>query len=109
MLLELTLVIDSRQPRLYFWLMDSRDHILRALEISGSQRSLGLIAGVSQPAVCSWLKGVKRPSAISALRIEAATNGEVSRSDLRPDLWPPENNNQLASASPQPPEDSPHD
>lgn len=34
-----------------------------------------------------------------AIRIEQATNGLVSRSDLRPDLWPPEPEIRLTSTT----------
>ncbi|WP_414041297.1 transcriptional regulator [Acidithiobacillus sp. M4-SHS-6] len=33
-------------------------------------------------------KGRRRVSAETAIRIERATDGLVTRSDLRPDLWP---------------------
>lgn len=32
----------------------------------------------------------KRPSLLMAKAIERATSGVVTRSDLRPDIWPPE-------------------
>ncbi|MHB1024036.1 MAG: YdaS family helix-turn-helix protein [Acidobacteriaceae bacterium] len=44
--------------------------------------------GVSLQAVRLWKAGRCHPSPAMALRIEAATCGEVSRSDLYPDLWP---------------------
>ncbi|HAA04770.1 MAG TPA: Cro/Cl family transcriptional regulator [Syntrophobacteraceae bacterium] len=37
------------------------------------------------------LSGKVRCPAELAPQIEAATNGAISRSDLRPDLWPPLN------------------
>jgi DNA-binding transcriptional regulator YdaS (Cro superfamily) len=46
--------------------------------------------GVSTQALYSWAAGKYAPSPAMALRIEAATCGEVSRSDLYPDLWPVE-------------------
>lgn len=32
----------------------------------------------------------RRPSRVMALAIERATDGAVTRQDLRPDIWPPE-------------------
>lgn len=40
--------------------------------------------------------GRARPSPALALRIEAATNGEVPRGTLRPDVYPPAATNQAA-------------
>ena len=70
--------------------MNIHDQISRALSFAGSQKALALIAGVTQPAVSGWVTGRKQPSVLSAIRIEAATGGLVTRSDLRPDIWPPE-------------------
>lgn len=61
--------------------------IHRAITCLGSRRALANAVGVSQQAVYEWLHST-RPSPESAIAIEAATKGFVSRSDLRPDLWP---------------------
>lgn len=60
----------------------------RAVEIAGgSETKLAAAAGVSQNAI--WAaKKAGRVSAQMAVRIEAATGGKVTRSQLRPDLWP---------------------
>lgn len=42
--------------------------------------------GVDKSAVTRWTKGSFPPG--RAIEVEAATAGEISRSDLRPDLWP---------------------
>lgn len=46
--------------------------------------------GVSQGLVWQWLHGKTRVTAERALQIEAVTGGVVTRSDLRPDLYPRE-------------------
>ena len=54
----------------------------------GSQAKLAAAAGVTQPtvhkAIASGRVGVRL-----AAGIDAATNGEISKSALRPDVWPP--------------------
>lgn len=44
--------------------------------------------GVTQGMVWQWLNGRRRVSAEQVLTIEKATDGKVSRHDLRPDLYP---------------------
>ena len=51
-----------------------------ALTESGSKATQGLIS--------QWESGDVVIPAERAVEIERATGGEVSRSDLRPDLWP---------------------
>lgn len=70
--------------------------IAQAKSILGSFRALGLACGVSDTAVKKWYHNGRPPrteytgETRYAESIEAATNGAVSRSDLRPDLWPPD-------------------
>ncbi len=59
----------------------------RAVEIFGSQVALAQRMGVSQAAVSYWLTQAKTVPAERAVQIEAVTEGEVSRKELRPDLW----------------------
>lgn len=64
-------------------------HLKRAVEIVGSQGKLARAVGVSQPAINNRLQGkTDVMSGEMAIAIERATDGQVSRSDLRPDLWP---------------------
>jgi TorA maturation chaperone TorD len=56
----------------------------RAVEAAGGVSALARALGVSQPTVSNW----ERVPAERALAVEAATG--VSRSVLRPDLYPPE-------------------
>lgn len=50
-------------------------------------RALGMSAGYLTQIATGW--NGRKPSPELAMRIEAATAGAVSRSDLRPDIWPP--------------------
>lgn len=63
--------------------MDLKTYILQI----GRAKAAALF-GVSYPAVCHWVSGFRRPSPDRALSIERATNGVVTRHELRPDLYP---------------------
>ena len=43
--------------------------------------------GVSQGLVWQWLSGKQTITAERAVEIEKETDGEISKHDLRPDLW----------------------
>lgn len=59
----------------------------RAASIVGSQQKLADVLGVTKGAVWQW-KGEGRQVPIEhCAAIEAATNGAVTRRDLRPDDW----------------------
>ena len=67
--------------------MTVHHHIERAIAKLGSEAKLGSACGCSQAAI--WkAKRAGRVSAEMAMAIDRATGGEVSRADLRPDLWP---------------------
>lgn len=53
-----------------------------------SQAALAAKLGLSQPAVAKWFKRGQVPPG-RVLKIEAATGGDVTRHELRPDLYPP--------------------
>lgn len=60
--------------------------IIRAIKIAGSEAKLGAATGYSQHAI--WqAKRKGRVSAEMAVRIERATQGLVSKAELRPDLF----------------------
>lgn len=63
------------------------DFINKAISLLGSQAKLATAAGLSQPAIFKMSKGKTRPSASSAIAIEKATNGEIKREQLRPDIF----------------------
>ena len=54
-----------------------------------SQSHLARLLKVYPTHIHAYLHGQRRMTAEMALRLESATDGEISRSDLRPDLWPP--------------------
>lgn len=62
-------------------------HIERAVSIKGSQAKLAKDMGCSQQYISWLLKDADRISANMAVAVERATDGEVSRADLRPDLF----------------------
>ncbi|MBN6739766.1 helix-turn-helix domain-containing protein [Acidithiobacillus sp. MC6.1] len=55
----------------------------------GSQNLAAQAIGVSQVAVSKWVCGKTRPSALTAIAIERATHGVVTRQELRPDIFGP--------------------
>ena len=58
----------------------------KAIEFFGTQVALGAAVGIRQSSISEALrKG--RPSVDLAMRIEKATNGQVPRTLLRPDIW----------------------
>lgn len=56
----------------------------RAILTVGSATALGRILGITCHAIAQW----KRVPAVHVLKIERATDGKVSRHELRPDLYP---------------------
>jgi TorA maturation chaperone TorD len=59
----------------------------RAVEIAGGQSALARKLGLKQANVWHWLNRAEHVPAEQAIAIEAATNGAVSRAELRPDLF----------------------
>lgn len=66
-----------------------RYHIRRAIKQHGSQAKLAQAAGCSQQQISYLLTDAERISAEMAAAIERATEGHVTRHDLRPDLFGP--------------------
>ncbi len=52
-----------------------------------TQTELAERLGVHQTLVGAWLRGEKRVTAERAIDIEKATNREVTREELRPDIF----------------------
>jgi DNA-binding transcriptional regulator YdaS (Cro superfamily) len=59
----------------------------KAAEIIGSQTALAVVLCVSKGAVSQWKNEDRRVPAAHCVVIERATNGAVTRRDLRPDDW----------------------
>jgi len=62
----------------------------RAVLAVGSQAALAKAIGVKPQHIWNWLNRDRRVPAEQVLPIERATSGSVTRSDLRPDLYPPQ-------------------
>jgi DNA-binding transcriptional regulator YdaS (Cro superfamily) len=58
-------------------------------EFDVSQTEFARRIGVSQGMVWQWLNQRRRIAAENVLAIENATGGAVTRSELRPDIYPP--------------------
>ena len=65
------------------------NNIARASQILGSNARLAEAVGVSPQAIGKAIR-VGRVSPRLAMAIEKATNGQVTRVELRPDIWQPE-------------------
>lgn len=59
----------------------------KAVELAGGQSSLAKAIGVKQQHVWNWLNRDGKPAAEHVLGIEKATEGRVTRYDLRPDVF----------------------
>lgn len=61
--------------------------VKKAVEILGSQSALAEACGVKQAHVWNWLNRDKVIRLENALLIERATKGQVTKEQLRPDLY----------------------
>ncbi len=66
------------------------DALRRAKDALGSENALAQVVGVKQPSVNYILNSGKRVPAEWCLPVETATEGKITRHDLRPDLYPEE-------------------
>jgi len=66
-----------------------KSQIERAIGHYGSQAKLAEAMGCSQQLVSQLLKEEIGITAETAMKIDAATNGSVSKHDLRPDVFGP--------------------
>ena len=76
--------------------------INRAVEILGAQNALADAVGVSKAFVNQWIKGERPVPPERCRAIEAATDGKVTRYDLRPDIFgaaPPASNSDQQEAA----------
>lgn len=63
------------------------NHIERAVSIFGSQKKLADAMSCSQQHVSLLIRGAVRVTAEMALAVDKATDGVVSKHDLRPDIF----------------------
>lgn len=75
------------KPTVNLSLMKEINPIEKAVRVLGTQQALADVFGVKKQAVTKWRR---RVPAERVLGIEQATNGEVTRHELRPDLYPAE-------------------
>lgn len=68
-------------------MVDWKSHLERAVRIKGSQNRLAEAMGCSQSKVSWLLVTAKEITVEDALLIDRATDGEVSKADLRPDWF----------------------
>lgn len=64
--------------------------IEKAVRLVGGQSEMARRCNTSQPRIWQCLNRNQRVPADLVLSIESATSGEVSRHELRPDLYPPQ-------------------
>jgi DNA-binding transcriptional regulator YdaS (Cro superfamily) len=64
------------------------DALVRAVKIIGSQSALARACKVTQAHVWYWLHKARHVPAEHVLTIERATDKAVTRHELRPDLYP---------------------
>jgi DNA-binding transcriptional regulator YdaS (Cro superfamily) len=74
----------------------NQEPLLRAINLAGGQSALARLLGIRQGQVACWLYRDKHISAKHILAIERVTNGQVKRYELRPDLYPPEEYEDIA-------------
>ena len=67
--------------------MKNSDPVSRAVQAVGGQGALAAACGVSPQAVNQWVSGTRAVPLARCVAIERATNGAVTRRDLRPDDW----------------------
>ena len=75
-----------------------RSHIQKAVDLHGSQSKLAEAIGCSQQQI-SYLLNAKSITAEMALKVDAATSGVVSKHDLRPDIFGPQEAQQDGAAA----------
>lgn len=66
---------------------DFRLHIQEAVKIAGTQKALADAIGISQQGVSYLLTDAKDISPEIAAAIDRFTQGKISKSELRPDIW----------------------
>jgi DNA-binding transcriptional regulator YdaS (Cro superfamily) len=66
---------------------DIRKLLEDAVRDAGSQAKFGQAIGLSQQGVSFLMKSAKKISPLTAIKIEKATKGKLTRQQLRPDVF----------------------
>ena len=66
----------------------SIESLNRAIDIAGSQKALGALIGKSQQTISYWVTELQKVPGEDVLLVENAVQGQVTRYELRPDLYP---------------------
>tara|TARA_Y100000746_G_scaffold4264_1_gene3890 strand:- start:18 stop:269 length:252 start_codon:yes stop_codon:yes gene_type:complete len=66
----------------------TQKHLRRAIDLVGGQSALARAINSKQQNVWFWLNKSGRVPAEFVLPIEQATQGQITRSQLRPDIYP---------------------
>lgn len=67
--------------------MEQRELIVKAVVALGSKVALANAIGVKPPTIHQWICGDRPVPAKQCPRIELATNGAVTKEQLRPDIF----------------------
>lgn len=67
--------------------MQPESTMKRVADAVGGQAALANICGVTPQAVSQWVRGIRPIPVERCAAIERATNGVVTRRDLRPNDW----------------------
>jgi DNA-binding transcriptional regulator YdaS (Cro superfamily) len=68
--------------------MDGRGFVKKSMEIhGGTQAEFAEACGVSQGLISQFLSGAKKPGWKTCKKIELLTHGQVTRYQLRPDIF----------------------
>lgn len=68
--------------------METKDPLTRAIEYFGSQQAMADALAIRSPSISGWRQAGRVPAERCAA-IEQLTNGEVTRHELRPDVFGP--------------------
>jgi len=66
----------------------TQKHLRRAIDLVGGQSALARAINSKQQNIWFWLHKSRRVPAEFVLPIEQTTQGQVTRSQLRPDIYP---------------------
>ena len=81
-------LVDKTQESLYRPDMNELSALEKAVQLAGGQTALAKTVDVKQGHVWWWLNKSGKAPAEKCIDIERATNGAVTRHELRPDIYP---------------------